>query len=160
MTASEREDEDPQRRSYRDPIKARLTLVDELKPNQWATMIQVVARAAQRGDWPAERTAETLAMLGLTDKLAKDAREVLRRNKRLKAIRAANPTPTLTKPKLKPVPALPLLPGRRDPLGKFLPAEVCKKGLHRLTPDNRVTRKDRKTTQCRACTVARGKLKG
>lgn len=184
MTASEREDEDPQRRSYRDPIKARLAMVDELKPTQWAATIASVARAAERGNWPVERAVETLEMLGLTAKLAKEAREVLHRTRRLKQIQAANPTPRLTTPKpitpvrvLRPdktgMVTLKLEPGKdfdgiiekdpngHAPNGRFTGwrSEFCKSGLHRMTPENRITRKDRKTGQCRACTVARKKPK-
>lgn len=159
------------RRSYSDPIKARLSTVEDLKPTQWAGTVRTVALQAERHGWSQERITEVFDMLGMDAKAARDAKQALRRSIRLKWIAASTPTPkALPAPRAlqpaAPTPVLPILAppkhskdGYRDPVGRFTQADFCVKGLHAMVDTNRLTRRDRSSVQCRACTVARGKVK-
>jgi hypothetical protein len=174
------------RRSYSDPIKARLSTVEDLKPTQWAGIVRTVALQAQRHDWSMERVTETFDMLGLDAKAARDAKASLRRSIRLKWVDASTPHPkALPMPRVhKPAPRKPAVVSAkatlsaatgltatarvtellathwsRDRQGRFAPGSFCVRGLHRMTDTNRLTRRDRSSVQCRACTVARGKAK-
>lgn len=151
--------------SYHDPVKARLSTVEDLKPAQWAGTVRTVAAAAARHDWPMERVIETLAMLGLDAKAARDAKAALRRSIRLRMIYASVPTPKapLKPPAAKPAPKAAPSPSAafppnltRERAGRFVwVGELCARGLHPMTGENRTTRPDRSTAQCRACTLAR-----
>lgn len=160
-------------RQYRDPVKARLTLVEDLKPNQWAGVVAVVARNAELGNWTVDETHQVLSMLGVDTSTAREAKAALRRARRLKLIYAAAPTPKkLPKPrtaqpaaKKAPSPPLPppepkpFEPGKplRDTYGHFTVNELCTAGLHPNIPENRITRPDRAQTECKLCTKERKK---
>lgn len=176
------------RRSYSDPIKARLSTVEDLKPTQWAGTVRTVALQAERHGWSRERITEVFDMLGMDAKAARDAKAALRRAVRLKWVDASTPHPkALPTPRVrKPAPRKPAVvsakatlaagttltatvrvstPPRlathwsRDRQGRFAQGSFCVRGLHRMTETNRLTRRDRSSVQCRACTVARGKAK-
>lgn len=147
-------------RNYNDPAHSRVTYVGELKPHQWAGTLRTVALQAERHDWPMERVHEVLDMLGLDVKIARSAKEALQRSRRLKWISTLAPVPTpglkaLPKPRTAPLPY-----GQgRDKGGRFTRGTLCGKGLHKMIQPNLLTRRDRTSVQCRACTVARGKAK-
>lgn len=149
-------------RQYRDPIKARLTVVEQLKPHQWAGLATVVARNAERGAWSPEEATQVLDMLGLDKAAAREAKQALKRARRLKLIYASAPTPkSLPEPRVRhsePVAVVsdaPAMTQVRDKAGKFASGELCNRGLHALEGRNRMTRPDRPTIQCRECTKIR-----
>lgn len=146
---------------YRDPVKARLALVDSLKPTQWAGLVSTIARNAERGGWTTAETVQVLSMLGLDRDSAKEAKQALRRSARLRVVHGHAPGPFRPRAEpsaAKPGPswvAAPVPHGYRDRKGKFRTAEICVAGLHELVGDNRITRPDRDSVQCRACTRMR-----
>lgn len=148
-------------RQYRDPVKARLSIVDALKPTQWAGLVSTIARNAERGGWTPAETVQVLSMLGLDRDSAKEAKQALRRAARLRAVHGHAPGPFRPRAETsgaKSGPswvAAPVAHGYRDKTGKFTTAEICVAGLHELIGDNRITRPDRTVVQCRACTRMR-----
>lgn len=139
---------------YRDPMKVRLSMVDDLKPSQWAGMLATVASAAERQGWAPDEAREMLAMLGMDAKAARDAKAALRRSARLRLIYASAPTPkALPRPRTGQLGAR--VGHRRDRGGRFANQEMCARGLHPNVPENRITRPDRTTTQCRPCSQTR-----
>lgn len=143
-------------RKYNDPRQAHLGATEDPKPHQWAGLVSVVARNAERGAWPPGDAARVLLMLGLD---ANAARGALRKARRLKMIYACAPTPkNLPRARTgQPEAIATPLKQRRARDGKWVEQEWCVAGLHANTPENRKGRRDRKTTQCRPCTNLRSR---
>lgn len=127
--------------------------LDEPSPEQLAGVLCAVAGTAERQNWTVEHASEVLDMLGMGPVEISLARRALRASLRAQLAAAQVVTPV---PALRSVTALVAPPDSvRDARGLFVRTGLCQKLLHPLQGDNVVTRPDRKTQQCRACTVAR-----
>ena len=139
-----------------DPVRARLGVVQELKPHQWAGLVAVVAKTAERRSWPSSEAASMLSMLGLDKTAARTAKEALKRSQRLRWAQSLAPKPSRPRTaalEAIPVPSVPPGPARlRD--GRFAVMPTCIAGLHANTPENRQMRKDGRSN-CRPCAVER-----
>lgn len=135
---------------YRDPLRTHAEAIHELRPQQYADAVSTVARNAERGGWPTSEVAQVLSMLGIDQDRARDAKTALRRAQRLRLVHGGPERPVT-----RPMGQLEARTDGRDALGRFVTTELCAKGLHELTGANRLTRADRKSIQCKACTRKR-----
>lgn len=111
-------------------------------------LVAVVARNADLNGWPPGDAAMVLSMLGVD---AREAKQALRASRRRRWVQSLVPKPAgAAVRQLEPV-SRPL----RDRAGLWLKQDTCAAGLHANVPANRITRPDRRTTQCEPCTKAR-----
>jgi hypothetical protein len=131
-------------------------------PDAWtlARVTRSVAAMVERRGWDQDTARELLAMLGVEDAVSvKLARSGLRASRLARlgiGQRTVHHTHRSFHLRDRPMVLVRTSPPKRE-LGPMQGPKVplCRRGLHELIGDNRITRPDKSGGQCRECTITR-----